>query len=387
MSDRTPSYATHATSAHAPKVPLWSVTIWDKKFNSVAPGKQKTAIKYHYLLAGDLKEKIVPGGDIKLLTTSETDWWTTEDKVAGLVSEGEIVSIPWGGNPNVQYFNGKFVTADNRIATSLDKGILDNKFLYYFMLSKRNTIGSFYRGAGLKHPEMAKVLDMEIPLPSIEVQRSLVCSMDKVAKVISARKAQLESLSQLVKSRFVEMFGDPMNNSKKWERVRFDSICENLDGRRIPITSSDRKQGQYPYYGASGIVDYVDDYIFDEDILLVSEDGANLKMRSSPIAFSVEGKCWVNNHAHVVRFKERATQKYVEHHIELSNIEGLLTGSTQPKLNQAKLNGMLIMVPPLALQREFAAFVAKVDKLAFAVRKSLEMAEKLYRQQLSEVFS
>ena len=190
--------------ASAAKQPLWAETIWDKKFNSVAQGKQKSAIKYHYLLAGDLKEKIVPGGDIKLLTTSETDWWTTEDKVAGLVSEGEIVSIPWGGNPNVQYFKGRFVTADNRIATSSDKGILDNKFLYYFMLAKRNTIGSFYRGAGLKHPEMSKVLDMEIPLPNIEVQRSFVCCMDNVAKVIAARKAQLESLSQLVKSRFVE---------------------------------------------------------------------------------------------------------------------------------------------------------------------------------------
>ena len=188
----------------AQRKPLWSVTIWDKKFNSVATGKQMTAIKYHYLLAGDLKEKIVPGGNVKLLTTSETDWWTTEDKVAGLVSEGEIVSIPWGGNPNVQYFKGRFVTADNRIATSSDKTVLDNKFLYYFMLAKRNTIGSFYRGAGLKHPEMAKVLDMEIPLPSIDVQRSFVYCMDNVTKVIAARKTQLESLSQIVKSRFVE---------------------------------------------------------------------------------------------------------------------------------------------------------------------------------------
>ena len=190
--------------SRAPRKPLWAVTIWDKKFNSVAPGKQKTAIKYHYLLAGDLKEKIVPNGNVKLLTTSETDWWTTEDKVAGLVSEGEIVSIPWGGNPNVQYFNGRFVTADNRIATSSDKRILDNKFLYYFMLARRNTIGSFYRGAGLKHPEMAKVLDMEIPLPDIESQRSFTGCMDRLARVVSVRKLQLESLSQLVKSRFVE---------------------------------------------------------------------------------------------------------------------------------------------------------------------------------------
>ena len=184
--------------------PLWSVTTWDKKFNAVAPGKQLASIKYHYLLAADLKSKVVAGGDVKLLTTNETDLWTTEDRVAGLVSDGEVVTIPWGGNPNVQYYKGRFVTADNRIATSSDVKVLDNKYLYYFMLTNKDVIGSYYRGAGLKHPEMAKVLDMEIPLPPIAQQQKIVRRFDGIVGLIAKRKEQLAKLDQLVKSRFVE---------------------------------------------------------------------------------------------------------------------------------------------------------------------------------------
>lgn len=184
--------------------PLWSVTTWDKKFNAVAPGKQRSSIKYHYLLAADLKSKVVAGGDVKLLTTNETDLWTTEDRVEGLVSEGEVVTIPWGGNPNVQYYKGRFVTADNRIATSSDVKVLDNKYLYYFMLANKDVIGSYYRGAGLKHPEMAKVLDMEIPLPPVAQQQKVVRRFDGIVNLIARRKEQLAKLDQLVKSRFVE---------------------------------------------------------------------------------------------------------------------------------------------------------------------------------------
>ena len=163
-------------------------------------------------------------------------------------------------------------------------------------------------------------------------------------------------------SRFIELFGDPETNPKGWTRQRLDQICENLDSRRVPITSTDRKAGNYPYYGASGIVDYVKDYIFDEDILLISEDGANLVMRSTPIAFSVSGKVWVNNHAHVVRFESKATQKYIEICFALTDISGSITGTAQPKLNQAKLNAMMFCVPPIELQEQFATFVEQTDK-------------------------
>jgi restriction endonuclease S subunit len=168
------------------------------------------------------------------------------------------------------------------------------------------------------------------------------------------------------------MFGDPVMNVKGWEVKPLSKICTNLDSQRVPITASDREKGVYPYYGASGIVDYVDGFLFDEDLLLVSEDGANLLARVTPIAFAVSGRVWVNNHAHVLRFTEKATQLYVEHRINGIDISIYITGTAQPKLNQAQLNLLPIPLPPLALQNRFAAFVEQVDKSKFVGHKCIK---------------
>lgn len=228
--------------------------------------------------------------------------------------------------------------------------------------------------------------EVEIPLPPIDEQRKIAAVLDKVSDLIAKRKQQLDKLDELVKSRFIEMFGDPVTNPKRWQRQRFDELCDNLDSRRIPITSTDRKAGIYPYYGASGIVDYVENYIFDEELLLISEDGANLVMRSTPIAFSISGKTWVNNHAHVVRFTSLAMQKYIEICFALTDISESITGTAQPKLNQAKLNAMLFCVPPFELQEQFAAFVARTDKSKLAIQKSLEKLEILKKALMQKYF-
>ena len=119
-----------------------------------------------------------------------------------------------------------------------------------------------------------------------------------------------------------------------WTYKKLPDISENLDSIRKPVTKRNRTTGIYPYYGASGIVDYVDDYLFDENLLCISEDGANLLMRTYPIAFPISGKVWVNNHAHVLRFKNMATQKYVEYFFAGTKIDEFVTGAAQPKLTQ-----------------------------------------------------
>ena len=100
-----------------------------------------------------------------------------------------------------------------------------------------------------------------------------------------------------------------------WELKSLTSVCKNLDNQRVPITKAKREPGEIPYYGASGIVDYVQNYLFDDDLLLVSEDGANLLARTSPIAFSVSGKTWVNNHAHVLKFESQTTLNFTEYYL------------------------------------------------------------------------
>ena len=301
------------------------------------------------------------------------------------ICKAETVVIGRKGSINKPIFvETPFWNVDTAFGLCANSEKLNPKYLYYFCekfdFEKLNTTVTI--------PSLTKsnLLNVEIPLPNLEKQKQIVELLDKITSLISLRKQQLVKLDELVKVRFVEMFGEPIGNPMGWKRVRFDSISENLDSKRVPVTESDRKDGVYPYYGASGIVDWINDYIFDEDILLVSEDGANLLMRSTPIAFSVSGKSWVNNHAHVVRFHDFATQKFIEVYFSLIDISEYITGTAQPKLNQAKLNTMLFCWPPLSLQKQFAAFVERVDQQKQTVQQSFEKLELMKKALMQEYF-
>lgn len=164
-------------------IPLWQLTSWDKRFKEVENSKQIRIDEYHYYLAAELNSIISENGDIKILTTSKTDLYTTEELAGDNVVDAEIICIPWGGNPIVQYYNGKFVTSDNRIARVLDANKLNTRYLYYAMINKIKTIASFYRGSGIKHPAMANVLNIEIPVPPMPVQEEIVRILDKFSKL------------------------------------------------------------------------------------------------------------------------------------------------------------------------------------------------------------
>ena len=254
----------------------------------------------------------------------------------GTVGKPVIVNV----EPNFAIKNVSLIKFkdDSRVLNTFVRSLLQSDYFDDAVLSK-------VRGGTQKFISLGDIRKLAVIVPPMELQEQFAAFVE-----------------QTDKSRFIELFGDPETNPKGWTRQRLDQICENLDSRRVPITSTNRKAGNYPYYGASGIVDYVKDYIFDEDILLISEDGANLVMRSTPIAFSVSGKVWVNNHAHVVRFESKATQKYIEICFALTDISGSITGTAQPKLNQAKLNAMMFCVPPIELQEQFATFVKQTDK-------------------------
>ncbi len=147
-----------------------------------------------------------------------------------------------------------------------------------------------------------------------------------------------------------------------WSWVRFGEIMVNRDGERIPVSKEERetKAKIYDYYGASGVIDKIDGYLFDKPLLLIGEDGANLISRSTPIAYIARGKYWVNNHAHVLDGISEDFLKFIELHINAINLAKYVTGSAQPKMNQAKMNSIPIALPPLAEQKRI---VAKVDEL------------------------
>lgn len=168
-------------------------------------------------------------------------------------------------------------------------------------------------------------------------------------------------------------------------------VCENLDNRRVPITKKDRIEGEIPYYGASGIVDYVDGFIFDEDLLLVSEDGANLLARTYPIAFSVTGKSWVNNHAHVLKFSESVTQKFIEYFLNSIALNDFVSGMAQPKLNQRALNSIPVPCPSTKEQKRILDILdqtfADIEQARAKTELNLKNARELFESYLQQVFS
>lgn len=364
--------------------PIWSLTTWDKKFKGVDRKMQPNVISYPYVLANVFDDIEETNGDVKLLTTGigGAERWTTEEKAGANLCEGEIIAIPWGGTPNVKYYNGKFVTADNRIATSNDTTVLHNKFLYYWLNNNIDLIAKTYRGAGIQHPSMLDVLNIMIPVPPIEVQEEIVRILDSFSDYaaelqaeLQARKQQYEYYRNLLLTFNPSAYGCGTDDEQKvgvttwgghnykiqWKKL--GEICDNMDKLRKPVTASTRISGIYPYYGASGVVDYVNNYIFDGSYLLISEDGANLLARSTPIAFSIYGKTWVNNHAHVLHFNSDVTRKFVEYFINNLDISKYVSGGAQPKLNQKKLNSILIPIPPLELQEKIVAILDRFETL------------------------
>ncbi len=264
---------------------------------------------------------------------------------------------------------------------------LDSRFLLEYV--SRET---FYKkhgeladgGRKAKRIQVESFLSFPIAVPAmLAEQQEIANCLTSLDELIAAQGQEVETLKAHKKGLMQQLFPREGETSPRlrfpefrdkpaWEIKPLSRVAENLDNKRVPITEKYRTKGEVPYYGASGIVDYVNGHIFDEDLLCVSEDGANLVARTYPIAFAISGKTWVNNHAHVLRFDDSATQKIVEVYLNATDLRDFITGMAQPKLNRAMLDTIPIPLPRMAEQQRIAdclsaldaRIVAEVDKLA-----------------------
>ena len=174
---------------------------------------------------------------------------------------------------------------------------------------------------------------------------------------------------------------------KEWEVKRLGEVCTFLDSQRIPIKDMDREkmQGKYPYYGASGIIDYINDYIFDDNLILLSEDGANILMRNTPLAFLVSGKIWVNNHAHVLKTKKEFNRYYVCSYLESLSYDKYNTGTAQPKLNREVCEKIPVLLPSREEQNKISNLLVMwdtaIEQQTILIEK-LNLRKRALRQQL-----
>jgi len=227
--------------------------------------------------------------------------------------------------------------------------------------------------SGAAYPAISdgKVKDFLIPIPCPKYPQKSLAIQAEIARILDAFTALTAELTarKTQYNHYRNQLLSFEDGEVEWKTL--GEVAENLDSRRIPITSSLREPGDVPYYGASGIVDYVKDFIFDGDFLLISEDGANLLARSTPIAFSISGKTWVNNHAHVLKFNTYAERKFVEYYLNNIDLAPYISGAAQPKLNQKNLNSIKVPNPPLGEQARIVAILDKFDTVTTSLSEGL----------------
>lgn len=254
---------------------------------------------------------------------------------------------------------------------------LDPVYLYHFLDMSRDVLNELGSGTTFKELSATNLKSVEIPLPPLEEQRRIVAVLDEAFEGLARARAHAEANLQNARELFESYLGNVFNDGN-WPEKTLNQISENLDRVRVPITKSERVAGDIPYYGASGIVDHVADYLFDEDLLLVSEDGANLLARTYPIAFSISGKSWVNNHAHVLRFGDPAAQEFVRLYLNSISLEPYVSGMAQPKLNQKQLNRIPIPYPDHATRLE-------IVRNAHAISEETQRLERNYESALNDL--
>ena len=296
----------------------------------------------------------------------------------------------WGaGETSAYIIEGKSWVNNHAHALRPKRDLLKDELLVYYL--NFSNLLPYITGVTVPKLNQEKMRSIEIPIGPITEQQSIVDYLDSAFAKIDAMKANAEKALNEAKALFQASLKEMLEPKEGWEEKTLPEISENLDSIRKPVTKGKRTAGTYPYYGASGIVDYVDDYLFDEDLLCISEDGANLLMRTYPIAFPISGKVWVNNHAHVLRFKSIITQKYVEYFFSGMKLDEYITGTAQPKLTQKALNNIIINLPSTldtqqSIVETFDSLKSKVDRLQANYDKISQECDALKQAILRQVF-
>lgn len=171
-----------------------------------------------------------------------------------------------------------------------------------------------------------------------------------------------------------------------FEYEKLENVCEILDSQRVPITEKDRKPGIYPYYGANGVQDYIDDFIFDDELVLLAEDGGNFGSKDKPIAYRVSGKCWVNNHAHVLKAKDNIDIDYLCYSLMFYNTNGFVNGATRQKLTQIAMRQMLIPLRKKDVQLKIVKKINLIFQLIGKRKQQLSKLDQLVKSRFVEMF-
>ncbi|GAA8386545.1 restriction endonuclease subunit S [Helicobacter pylori] len=317
-------------------------------------------------------------------------------------NDGENITIASRGEYAgfINYFNEKFFAGGLCYPYKVkDTNELLTKFLYFYLKTNEIQIMENLVSRGsIPALNKADIETLTIPIPPLEIQQEIVKILDAFTELnteLKVRKKQYEYYQNMLLD-FKDIHSnhkDAKMSAKTYpkrlktllqtlapkgvEFRKLGEVCEILDNRRIPIAKNKRNPGIYPYYGANGIQDYIDSYIFDGDFVLVGEDGSVINKDNTPVVNWASGKIWVNNHAHVLQTKNELKLKFLYFYLQTIDVSYCVAG-TPPKINQENLKKITIPIPPLEIQQEIVKILDAFTELNTELNTELKARKKQY---------
>jgi type I restriction enzyme S subunit len=292
-----------------------------------------------------------------------------------LVSDGDtIISTVRPGNKSYCYLKKttpRMVVSTGFAVLRAKKDLLDERFLYYLVSNPAFTEYLVAHEKGAAYPAVGTetIENAIVNIPDLPTQKKISDILGSLDDKIELNRRMNETLEQMAMAVYKHWFVDfgpfqdgefvetelGMSIPNGWEICNFGDVSLNFNSRRIPLSNIQRQErkGSYPYYGAAGIIDFVDDYLYDGVFLLVGEDGSVMKDDGTPFLQYVEGKFWVNNHAHVIQGTNDVSTEWLMLHLKSTDISRYVTGAVQPKLSKGNLNSIPFVLPPTEIRKEF----------------------------------
>lgn len=281
---------------------------------------------------------------------------------------------------------------------------ISNKYLEQFLKSDScmRQIRLRAKQGTVTNLHLEEIRELIIPIPTIKEQEKIASILSTVDEQIDNVDALIEKNKELKKGLMQTLLTKGIGHTKfkkteigeipeEWEVKKLECVFEILDSMRKPIKASDREkiEGDIPYYGASGVIDWINDYIFDEELILLGEDGENLNSRNSDLAFKISGKTWVNNHAHVFRVinKKECNIDFMVYYLEAKDYSIYIAGSAQPKITQAQCRKFLLPLPKKEEQDKIASILSEVDEKIAKYENKKQMLEELKKGLMQQLLT
>lgn len=258
---------------------------------------------------------------------------------------------------------------------------INQEYLYQLLLNQEEKWKNLSQGSTFESINSSDIKGLRIKLPSLEEQTKIANFLSSVDNIIEEQEGKVKDLEQYKKGMMQKIFKQEVRfkdengeEYPEWEEKKLGECIVCLDNMRKPLNSTERQEmkGNIPYYGANGIVDYINDFIFDERLILLAEDGGNFdEFATRPIAQIITGKSWINNHAHVLKAKENYID-YIFYTLVHKDIRQYINGTSRAKLNKSDMLDIKIDIPCIEEQTKIANFLSNIDNIIEEEKKKLE---------------